>query len=146
MVCVLAPSENRVLREKYGLRVERKVLLKCAALHDQLIRKQEVSGTFRLSFNLGDRRAFYDLNDDLLYEVLRPTLQLTSLPLHLDLSRYPQWLQLAAMAVAHAELIDAESRASILQSKVIDQKALQAYSFSIRNSSEEHLHSVPRTS
>ena len=146
MVCALAPSQNRVLSEKYGLRIRRKDLLKCAALQDQLMRKQEVSGLFRLSSNLGDRRAYYDLDDDPLHEALRPTLQLTSFPLHLDLSRCPQWLQLAAVAVAQAELIDGESRICVLGSKVIDQKALMGYSFSIRSSSEEHLDSVPRTS
>jgi hypothetical protein len=146
MTCVLAPSQNRVLREKYGLRVERKDLLKCAALQDQLTRKQEVFGLFRLSSNMEDRKAYYDLDNDPLYEALRPTLQLTSHPLHLDLSRCPRWLQLAAVAMSHAELIDAESRASILRSKVIDQKLLMAYSFSMRNSSEEHLHSVSRIS
>lgn len=137
LVCVLAPSGNRMLREKYGLLVERRDLLKCAALQDQLIRKQELSGRFHLTSGMGDRKVHYDLGNDPLYETLRPTLQLTSLPLHLDLARCPGWLQLTAVAVARAGLIETKSQASILESKAINQKVIKAYSFSLRSSSED---------
>lgn len=143
MTRVLEPSQNRMLKAAYDLHVRREDLLKCASLQNRLIQKQTLSGPFRLSSDLGYRRAVYDLERDVVYESLRPTLWLTKVPLRPDFSRYPQWLQLAAVAVAYADLIEPQSRDCILESRVIDQKVLSAYSLSMRASSTERFHILP---
>lgn len=143
MTCVLSPPQNRKLRTTHDLSVRQQDLLKCAVLQERLIQKQTLFGPFRLSSDLGGGRAIYELEHDIVYESLRPTLWLTKVPLRPDFPRCPQWLQLAAVAAAHAGLIDSNSRDCILESKVIDQKALAAYSLSMRSSSKERFRSLP---
>lgn len=143
MTCVLSPSQNRTLKAIHDLSVRHQDLLKCAALQERLIQKQNLSGRFRLSSDLSGVRVSYELEHDVVYESLRPSLWITKVPLRPDFSRCPRWLQLVAVAVAHAGLIDTRSRDCVLESKVIDQKVLTAYSLSIRSSSEERFHSLP---
>ncbi len=92
MTCVLSPSQNRTLKAIHDLSVRHQDLLKCAVLQERLIQKQNLSGSFRLSSDLGGGRAIYHLEYDVVYESLRPSLWITTVPLRPDFSRCPEVL------------------------------------------------------
>jgi hypothetical protein len=147
MTCVLEPKQKLALEKRFGLRVERKDLLKCAVLQDQLIRKQDLSGPFKAfsaSSDSTSQTIAYDINHDTLYEVLRPVLWLANGGRNLDFRRCPRWLQLAAVAASQAGVLDAESRDRILKGKVIDPKVIETYSL-VQESSSEHWRSTAST-
>lgn len=139
MTCVLSEATSHDLFYKRELRVQREDLLKCATLQDHLRRSNAISSSFELRLTDGSDRASYGLRDDLLYEVLRPTLWITQIPLQTDISRCPLWTQLAALSAAHAGLLAFDSQQKIFTSRKLHSDVVSTYKLSMDISSRERI-------
>jgi hypothetical protein len=127
LICALEPEQNRRLEDHYRLGLSRTDLSECADLQEDLISKQHLSGPVRWTLKNGGYHVVYDLQEDSVYQALRPVLRLTDSRTHLGPTDSPAWSQLAAVAAAEAELLPTPKARAVRQGQIVDRKILVAY-------------------
>ncbi len=107
----------------------RRLIYPLTRIQENLIQDREVSS--RLPIPSYDRASGeaggYDIEKDLLYRVLRPTIDLCSPNNKPDLFNSPECVQLAAVVAADAGLLSAPMRNYILESSAVRKHILSAY-------------------